>query len=260
MIAFAADLHLSAATPGIAGLFIAWLDGFSRQPDAEALYLLGDVFEAWPGDDDLASPCHATIARALRHASERGLMIGFLPGNRDFLIGEQFAVATGVRLLEDPYTLSVPAWQFVLTHGDALCTDDLPYQQFRQMVRDPAWQARFLAQPLAERQAQVAAIRARSEAQREIAQDEQRAASMALTDVNGGTVADFLQQHGYATLIHGHTHRPATHDHIVDGIHCQRWVLADWHETGKTADGQPSATGEVLLWDRDALRRHPLRT
>jgi UDP-2,3-diacylglucosamine hydrolase len=242
LIYFASDLHLSPATPGITRLFGEFLAGPARQ--AQALYLLGDLFEYWAGDDDLGDPFNAGIAQALRQLTAAGVDVGFIAGNRDFLIGEAFAAATGVRLLPDPYVLSLPAWQFVLTHGDALCTEDLPYQAFRAQVRQPAWQRAFLSLPLAERKRQIVAIREKSEAGKK----EMAAGAADLMDVSGGSTADFLQSHGYATLIHGHTHRPATHDHIVDGIHCERWVLADWHE------GNPPQ-GEVLAWDGESLRR-----
>jgi UDP-2,3-diacylglucosamine hydrolase len=246
-ILFASDLHLCEATPGLTDLFFGLLAGPARE--ARTLYLLGDVFEYWAGDDDLASPYHASIAAALRELTASGVEVCFLPGNRDFLIGDAFAQATGVRLLPDPFVLSLPAWQFVLTHGDAFCIDDVPYQQFRAMVRSPAWQQQFLTLPLAVRKQQIEAIRLKSEAGKQA-----RAGSGAeyLMDVNAGAVEDFLHQHGYATLIHGHTHRPATHDHIVDGIHCERWVLADWRE-------EPAGPrGEIIVWDGDSLARRPI--
>jgi UDP-2,3-diacylglucosamine hydrolase len=248
------DLHLSEATPGITALFLDYLaelrdlaaqQGAATRP---TLYLLGDVFEYWAGDDDLASPYHRKICAALRDTTDAGIATGFIAGNRDFLIGPAFAEASGVRLLPDPFILSLPAWQFALSHGDQFCTDDLPYQQFRSMVRAPAWQAQFLAQPLAERKQQIAAIRQQSEANKQ----EANSAAADLMDVNPGAIEDFFHDHGYPTLIHGHTHRPMTHDHIVDGIHCERWVLADWREAG-SPDGAPF--GEVLSWDGKRLQR-----
>lgn len=236
MILFVSDLHLSAEVPAITDRFEAFLDGPVRE--AEALFILGDLFEYWAGDDDLDDPLNERVARALRRTAEAGVQSSFLAGNRDFLVGPRFAEAAGIALLNDPYVLSVPAWQFVLTHGDALCTDDVEYQAFRTQVRQPEWQARFLAQPLAERKRQIAAIRARS-------QESKAVKSSAIMDVNAGATEDFLRDHGYATVIHGHTHRPATHDHIVDGIHCERWVLADWH-----AD-----RGEAIRWDGERLQR-----
>lgn len=255
----ASDLHLSEATPGITALFLDFLAGLrdsagrsdraAGSPATPALYLLGDLFEYWAGDDDLDSPFNTLICDALRQTAAAGIEIGVIVGNRDFLIGPAFASASGVRLLPDPYILSLPSWQFALTHGDIFCTDDLPYQQFRAMVRNPEWQQRFLAKPLAERKRQIAAIRQQSEASKQAGQD------AALMDVNRAAVEDFFHQHGYPTLIHGHTHRPMTHDHIVDGIHCERWVLADWKEAG---DGRRQAFGEVLIWDGHALQRQSL--
>jgi len=246
LILFISDLHLSPRTPGATSLFLAFLAGRARQ--AEALYILGDFFEAWVGDDDRDDPFHHQIIAALRTASDSGLAIYLLHGNRDFLLGAEFAAASGITLLPDPYVLSLPTWQFVLSHGDALCTDDTAYQAFRRQVRDPAWQQAFLAKPLTERQAIAQHMRAQSE------QNKQATAYAApyLMDLNPGETDDFLRQHGYATFIHGHTHRPDRHDHIVDGIHVERWVLADWHEAG------PDSRGECLTWDGDTLRREPL--
>lgn len=248
MLHFISDLHLSPAAPGLVRLFGDYLNGPARQ--AERLFILGDFFEVWVGDDGGVDPVSRQIKAWLREASDAGLAISFLHGNRDFLVGEAFATETGVTLLPDPYVLSTPEWQFVLTHGDALCTDDLPYQAFRTQVRNPQWQAAFLAKPLQERIAIAMGLRAQSEAGKA-----EKAGTSAeyLMDVNPGATDDFIRSHGYATVIHGHTHRPATHDHIVDGIHTQRWVLADWHE----AEG--TARGEYLTWDGEALARHPLQ-
>jgi len=251
----AADLHLSVATPGLTALFLRLLAGLrnsaAEQTAPPALYLLGDIFEYWAGDDDLDDPFNRSIVQALRQTTAAGIEIGFLPGNRDFLIGEGFASASGVRLLPDPFILSLPSWQFALTHGDTFCTDDLDYQRFRATVRDPEWQARFLAQPLAARKQQIEAIRRQSEMNK---QDKSNA-NASLMDVNRNTVKDFLHDHGYPTLIHGHTHRPMTHEHIVDGIHCERWVLADWREPL-----EPAATpsGEILVWNGSQLQRRAL--
>lgn len=239
MIFFVSDLHLSPRSPGATHLFLDFLAGRARE--GEALYILGDLFETWVGDDDRSDPFNAQVASALRAASDAGLAISVLHGNRDFLLGEEFAFDAGVRLLPDPYVLSTPEWQFVLSHGDVLCSDDAAYMAFRRQVRDPQWQVAFLAKPLAERQAIAAHLREQSE------QGKQEKAAYEM-DLNPGETDDFLRQHGYATFIHGHTHRPATHDHIVDGIHVERWVLADWHED----------RGECLVWDGEALHRETL--
>lgn len=239
MLLFISDLHLSAATPELLAVFTRFLAGLARQ--AEALYILGDLFEAWVGDDDRETPGHAEAIAALRAASAAGVKIFIQRGNRDFLLGEAFAAATGTTLIADPYLVSADGWQFVLSHGDALCTDDTAYQTFREQVRSPEWQAAFLARPLAERRALAAQIRNASERNKQ----EKSAYQM---DLNPLATDDFLRQNGYATFIHGHTHRPARHDHIVDGIHVERWVMADWHD----------ARGECLVWDGEKLRRETL--
>jgi len=243
LILFVSDLHLSAQAPGVTRLFLDFLAGRARA--AAELYVLGDLFEAWPGDDCIDDPddrYNAGIVAALRELSDAGVALSVMRGNRDFLLGDDFATRSGARLLPDPYVLSLPAWQFVLAHGDALCTDDREYQTFRLQVRDPAWRAAFLAKPLAERKAIAAALRQQSE-------NSKRDKAQYQMDLNAGATEDFLREHGYATFIHGHTHRPATHDHIVDGIHVERWVLADWHDD----------RGECLCWNGETLTREALK-
>lgn len=239
MILFISDLHLSPRSPGATCLFLQFLAGRARQ--ASELFILGDLFEAWIGDDDIGDPYNAEIIAALRTATESGLKISLLHGNRDFLLGADFAAASGVTLISDPYILSTPAWQFVLSHGDALCLDDAAYMAFRAQVRDPQWQAALLSKPLTERRTIAAHMR-------EVSESSQRGKENPYTDLQAAATDDFLRQHGYATFIHGHTHQPATHDHIVDGIHVERWVLADWHED----------RGECLVWDGEALTREAI--
>lgn len=239
MILFISDLHLSPRSPGATCLFLQFLAGRARQ--ARELFILGDLFEAWIGDDDIGDPYNAEIIAALRTATESGLKISLLHGNRDFLLGADFAAASGVTLISDPYILSTPAWQFVLSHGDALCLDDAAYMAFRAQVRDPQWQAALLSKPLTERRTIAAHMR-------EVSESSQRGKENPYTDLQAAATDDFLRQHGYATFIHGHTHQPATHDHIVDGIHVERWVLADWHED----------RGECLVWDGEALTREAI--
>ena len=239
MILFISDLHLSPRSPGATRLFLQFLAGRARQ--AEALYILGDLFEAWIGDDDMDDPFHAEIIAGLRQASDADLEIGVMHGNRDFLLGSDFAQASGTRLLNDPHVLSTAEWQFVLSHGDALCLDDADYMAFRNQARNPQWQAAMLAKPLAER-------RAIAEHMRQVSESSQRDKENPYTDLQAAATDDFLREHGYATFIHGHTHQPARHDHIVDGIHVERWVLADWHED----------RGECLVWDGEALSREAL--
>ena len=236
MILFISDLHLSPRSPGATALFLRFLAGRARQ--AEALYILGDLFEVWIGDDGIDDPYHARIVAALRAASDAGLRIFVQHGNRDFLIGQGFADAAGVRLLPDPYDLQLPEWSFVLSHGDALCLDDTGYMAFRAKVRTPAWQQRMLARPRWVRRLIARYFRWRS----------RNTPRTVYADLQGAATDDFLRDHGYVTLIHGHTHQPAKHDHIVDGIHVERWVLADWHED----------RGECLVWDGETLTREAL--
>jgi UDP-2,3-diacylglucosamine hydrolase len=239
LIFFISDLHLSPRSPGATYLFLQFLEGRARQ--AKELFILGDLFETWIGDDDVNEPFNAKILAALRAASDSGLTISALHGNRDFLLGTGFSAACGVKLLHDPYILSTAEWQFVLSHGDALCLDDTAYIAFRTQVRNPEWQAILLAKPLAERRAIAAHMR-------EVSEASQRGKEIPYTDLQPAATDDFLREHGYATFIHGHTHQPARHDHIVDGIHVERWVLADWQE----------ARGECLIWDGEALRREAI--
>jgi UDP-2,3-diacylglucosamine hydrolase len=239
LILFISDLHLSPRSPGATCLFRQFLAGRARQ--ATELYILGDLFETWIGDDDLADPFNAEIVAGLRAAADSGLKISALHGNRDFLLGAGFAAASGIKLLNDPYILSTAEWQFVLSHGDALCLDDTAYMAFRAQARNPEWQASLLAKPLAERRVIAAQMR-------EISESSQSGRANPYTDLQPAATDDFLRQHGYATFIHGHTHQPAMHDHIVDGIHVERWVLADWHEE----------RGECLAWDGEALSREAI--
>ena len=239
MIFSAPDLHLPPRSPGATRLFLQFLGGRARE--ADELFILGDLFEAWIGDDDCEAPFNAEVVAALRLASESGLKISAMHGNRDFLLGTGFTAASGVKLLNDPYILSTAEWQFVLSHGDALCLDDTAYMAFRTQVRNPEWQAALLAKPLAERRAIAAHMR-------EVSESSQRGKENPYTDLQAAATDDFLREHCYATFIHGHTHQPAKHDHIVDGIHVERWVLADWHED----------RGECLVWDGEALSREAI--
>jgi UDP-2,3-diacylglucosamine hydrolase len=234
LILFVSDLHLSPRSPGATALFLRFLAGRARQ--AEALYILGDLFEVWVGDD-IDDHYHAAIIAALRGASNAGLNIYLMHGNRDFALGQQFATAAGASLLPDPYDLALPEWSFVLSHGDALCLDDPAYVAYRSRVRDPAWLQKMLARPRFFRRLLGRYIRWRS--------SRKRTPGYVYPDLTPTATDDFIREHGYATFIHGHTHRPATHDHIVDGIHVERWVLADWHED----------RGECLAWDGEALKR-----
>lgn len=213
------DLHLSNGQPRSTELFLRFAADIA--PKAEALYILGDLFEYWAGDDDLGAPFHQRICDTLRDLSKRGTRICIMHGNRDFLMGEKLASACNATPLADPALIDLYGTLTLLTHGDTLCTDDAEYQRFRTMVRNSEWQSRFLNQPLAQRKAQIEQLRAQSENQKQ-------AKSMDIMDVNCDAVNELLRQHHYPRLVHGHTHRPAKHLHQVDGHTCERWVLGDW--------------------------------
>ena len=232
---FVSDLHLEAERPAITDLFVRFLRERARA--ARALYVLGDLFEAWVGDDDPAEP-GATVARELRALRDAGVPVFFLRGNRDFLLGEAYARRAGMRILPDPAVIVLDGRPVLLMHGDLLCTGDTAYQQFRAQTRDPQWQRQFLAQPLPAPVAFAQQARARSQA----AQDALKAQGMleAITDADPATVEETLRRYGIDTLIHGHTHRPAIHALDIDGRPCRRIVLGDWYEQGsvlRVADG-----------------------
>ncbi len=220
---FISDLHLCRERPEINALFFRFLR--ERVPGSDALYILGDLFEYWAGDDDLAEPLHAQIAAALRQVSDSGVPLYFMHGNRDFLVGHEFARVTGAKLLDDPTVVDLYGTPTLLTHGDTLCTDDVKYQAFRAQVRHPAWQKEFLAKPLAVRKAMIESVREQSA--REVKEKPPE-----IMDVNLDAVADSLGRSGCLRMIHGHTHRPAHHIHEVDGRACERWVLTDWYVAG----------------------------
>lgn len=216
---FVSDIHLHPSRPETARLFGAFLSGPATT--AQALYILGDLFDAWAGDDDRKDPFNAGICAALKTLSQGGTRIFFLPGNRDFLIGSDFAAATGIALIADETVADIGGIPTLLLHGDTLCTDDREYQTFRGQVRSSAWQQSFLAKPLAVRKAEVAALRERSEAGKRIK-------PTALMDTNAAAVQDAFARHRVARIIHGHTHRQARH--VDPGG--ERWVLPDWNPGG----------------------------
>ncbi len=219
---FVSDLHLDPARPAITALF---LDFLARQAGrADACYILGDLFEAWVGDDDDAELGRA-VAGALRALADSGVPIHFLHGNRDFLIGERFAAAAGVRLLPESEAINLYGEPVLLLHGDTLCTDDADYQAFRAQVRDPAWQARLLELPLAQRRALAGQLR-------ETSQQATQLKETAITDVNLEAVDGALRARGIRRMIHGHTHRPAIHEWMLDGQPARRAVLGDWYDRG----------------------------
>jgi len=220
---FISDLHLTEERPEANERFIGFLEDQARH--AGALYILGDFFEYWIGDDDLGRPFNAVVAGLLKALSQKGVQVSFMHGNRDFLIGERFCAATGARLLEDPAVVSVEGERTLLMHGDTLCTDDIEYQSWRRKARDPAFQASFLAKPLEERRRLILTMREKS---KEAVQGK----SAEIMDVNDEAVREALRRHGVRRLIHGHTHRPGRHDVEVDGKRRSRWVLPDWYGPG----------------------------
>lgn len=221
---FVADLHLDPERPESTALFGRFLDFDART--ADALYILGDLFEAWVGDDD-PSTAGAFVAERLRALVDSGVPVYFIRGNRDFLLGSGYAARCGMTLLDDPTVIDLYGVPTLILHGDLLCTDDTAYQQFRAQTRDPQWQAQFLAQPLAARLAFAAQARAASKARygELVAQGQQET----ITDVTPATVRDWFQRFGVRRMIHGHTHRPAIHD---AGNACTRIVLGDWYTQG----------------------------
>ena len=218
-IYFISDLHLSGQTPAEAAHFLQWL---STLTNGEQLYILGDFFDAWIGDDAATVPEYKDIISALQSATGRGVYVYFMHGNRDFLVGAELARITGMQLITAPYLLHVDQQHLLLLHGDELCTDDAQYQQFRQQVRSPVWQAQFLAKPLTERRAIADGLRAQSEQQKQVK-------SMQIMDVNPAAVAAMLTEHPDCIMIHGHTHRPACHQLQLGDRTRTRWVLPDWH-------------------------------
>ncbi len=231
---FISDLHLDPERPEVTRLFGDFIDGEARQ--AEALYILGDLFEAWVGDDD-PSDTGAFVIAKLRGLADAGVPVFFQHGNRDFLVGKAFARRAGVRLLPEHAVVPLYGEPVLLMHGDTLCTDDLAYQAFRAQTRHHDWQARFLAQPLAARLAFAAQARAASRERQQALKSDDHAQFETITDVSPTTVHETLARYGVSTLIHGHTHRPAIHDLDVNGRVCRRIVLGDWFTRGTAARG-----------------------
>jgi UDP-2,3-diacylglucosamine hydrolase len=219
---FVSDLHLDDARPRIVKQFERFCAAEARA--ADALYVLGDLFETYVGDDDDAA-VNARVADALRGVADAGVPVRYIAGNRDFLLGGDYARRCGMDILADGTVVDLDGVATLLLHGDVLCTDDAAYQAFRAQVRDPAWQAAFLARPLAERRAFAAQARDASRAHTSTT-------DTAIMDVNPQAVETALREAGVARMIHGHTHRPAIHDFTLDGKPAQRIVLGDWYEQG----------------------------
>ncbi len=238
---FVSDLHLDPVRPHLVALFRDFLR--NEAAHADALYILGDLFEYWVGDDD-PQPAAAEVAEGLSALAAGGVPVFFLRGNRDFLLRDGYAARCGMRILPDPCVIDLYGQPVLLMHGDTLCTDDAVYQAFRSQSREPAWQEAMLAQPLPVRVALAQQARAKSiEHQRAVRPDAAAAAAGRedITDVSATAVETTLARHGIATLIHGHTHRPAIHQLTVAGQPRRRVVLGDWYEHGSVlradADG-----------------------
>lgn len=231
------DLHLRAERPDLTQRFAAFLAD-TAAAHVETLFILGDLFEYWIGDDDLADPFNAQVCGLLRELADRGTRIYFIAGNRDFLIGATFAAAAGIGLLGETERVDAGGAATLLMHGDTVCTDDLPYQEFRRMVRSPQWQADFLARPLAERRAEVENLRRRSA-------EAMQGKTAAIMDANAAAIRAALTSHGCTRLIHGHTHRPGHETIEVAAGSAERWVLSDWD----------SSRGDALEIDAAGVRR-----
>ncbi|MEY3743278.1 MAG: hypothetical protein RLZZ541_333 [Pseudomonadota bacterium] len=219
---FISDLHLCASRPEITRAFLDFLSNTAT--NAHSLYILGDLFEYWAGDDDLEQ--HQILIAAFKALASCGVKLYLMHGNRDFLIGTCFCSAANIQLLADPTLITLHGKRVLLSHGDALCTDDVDYQKFRYQVRESQWQQDFLMQPIATRKQQIEAIRLRSE--------EEKSQKLAqIMDVNQDAVAALFSAYNYPELlIHGHTHRPNQHKFQLDGHQVTRWVLGDWYEQG----------------------------
>jgi UDP-2,3-diacylglucosamine hydrolase len=237
----ASDTHLGPATPVTAEAFAGFLEAAAEE--ASALLLPGDIFDAWIGDDVIrAAPpwLAATLQAVKRTAAVIPVWLG--RGNRDFLMGQELAQAVGAQLLPEPALLDTDFGAILLTHGDELCTDDAAYQQFRAMVRNPAWQTEFLDKTIPERLELAQQARGESKAANQ-------AKSSEIMDVNAAAVEALLRETGVATLVHGHTHRPGRHVLSVDGKKRERWVLPDWD-----CDHAQPPRGGWLSIDSDGLQ------
>jgi UDP-2,3-diacylglucosamine hydrolase len=238
---FISDLHLQESHPRTAEAFFRFLA--ERAAHAKQLYLLGDIFEYWAGDDDLDTPFHQSIVTALRSLADAGVAIHWMAGNRDFLVGAGFAQAAGLTLLAEPHVATVGGTRIALVHGDAECTGDTKYMAFRAQVRQPAWQQQFLAMPLAQRKAIIAGLR-------EGSREAHTTKSVEMMDVTPAGIGALFEATGVDVIIHGHTHRPALHQG-ADGR--RRYVLPDWE-----LDGGHQRGGWIAVDQGGAISRHDL--
>lgn len=241
---FVSDVHLQASLPRTTQAFLHFLEQHASH--AQELYLLGDLFEAWAGDDDLVTPYNAQISAAIRQVSDKGVRVFWIGGNRDFLVSETFARTCGLSLLPDPFVATIAGQRIVLAHGDAQCTDDHAYIAFRQQVRQAEWQQKFLAMPLEQRKAIIDGMRAGS-------REAQRSKSYEIMDVNPEAIASLFKDSGTMIMIHGHTHRPATHEIEIDSRRCVRHVLPDWD-----CDTEPLRGGWIAIHADGSIKRHDI--
>lgn len=237
---FISDLHLQESHPRTAEAFFRFLS--ERAVHARQLYLLGDIFEYWAGDDDLDTPFHQRVVHALRALADAGVEIFWIAGNRDFLVGAQFAQAAGVTILAEPHVITVGGTRIALVHGDAQCTADTKYMAFRAQVRESAWQQQFLALPLAQRKQIIAGLR-------EGSREAHATKSYEIMDVTPEAVDALFEQTGAHVIIHGHTHRPAMH--LLGDK--RRYVLPDWE-----LDTESTRGGWIALDATGVLSRHAL--
>jgi UDP-2,3-diacylglucosamine hydrolase len=221
---FVSDLHLRAERPDLVQRFATFLAD-TAAANVDSLFILGDLFEYWIGDDDLADPFNADVCNLLRSTADMGVSLYFIAGNRDFLIGPRFAAAARMMLLDEATRVGAGGTATLLLHGDTVCTDDLPYQEFRRLVRSEDWQQRFLARPLVERRAEVENLRRRSA-------EAMQAKTVEIMDANAEAIRATLLRHGCQRLIHGHTHRPGSEAVSLPSGQAERYVLSDW-DTGR---------------------------
>jgi UDP-2,3-diacylglucosamine hydrolase len=230
---FISDLHLEPGRADISGQFLAFMAGDARE--ADALYVLGDLFEMWLGDDD-PTPFSAELKSAIRGVVDSGVPVSVMHGNRDFMLGDRFCADTGATLMDEYTVTEMYGRRVLIMHGDLLCTDDVDYQRFRRMVRDPKWQKAMMLMPFPIR------VQAARKMRRQTKAAAQRKASE-IMDVNQQTVEATMREHGVDLLLHGHTHRPAVHEFTLDGRPAARIVLGDWFDQGS-----------VLRWDEHGFR------
>jgi len=234
---FISDLHLHETRPQITRAFFHFLQ--TQAINAEKLYILGDFFDAWVGDDD-DSPLNIEVANELKKLSNSGTQIFLMHGNRDFLLGEKFAAQAGAQILAEYALIDLYGQPTLLVHGDSLCTDDSEYMAFRKQVRSPLWQQQILAQPLAARRVLAAQLREKSQAMNSLKAED-------IMDVNQAEVVRVMQSAGVKRLIHGHTHRPARHVFDINGETAERIVLGDWHDKGWAIYADEQKT-ELINW------------